>query len=200
LITCDRTSVHQDRQEGCHSNVIEVSSGFRRRLVADSSPSNLAAIAGRPDAASSRVTGNPEVILELPLKSGFGKLGDVSVSDHVAGISVSENPVSTDVRRTAYYLSMNAGLKITYLYHDGDIIEVRIVAENASFRGSTDVYVGTDGLLEAAAVLEGFPKDRQDTREVVFGAAGPKFAGGSGRLKFYCKDGAGHTALFSRLP
>lgn len=29
--------------------------------------------------------------------------------------------------------SMNAGLKVTYLYHDGDIIEVRIVAENASF-------------------------------------------------------------------
>ena len=51
--------------------------------------------------------------------------------------------------------SMNAGLKVTYLYHDGDIIEVRIVAENVSFRGSADVYVGTDGLLEAAAVLEG---------------------------------------------
>jgi hypothetical protein len=95
--------------------------------------------------------------------------------------------------------SMNAGLKVTYLYHDGDIIEVRIVAENVSFRGSADVYVGTDGLLEAAAVLEGFPKDRQDTREVVFGAAGPKFAGGSARLKFYCKDGAGHTAFLAEI-
>ena len=51
---------------------------------------------------------------------------------------------------------MNAGLKVTYLYHDGDIIEVRIVAENASFQDSAKVYVGTDGLLEAAAVLEGF--------------------------------------------
>ena len=50
--------------------------------------------------------------------------------------------------------SMNAGLKVTYLYHDGDIVEVRIVAENVSFRASADVYVGTDGLLEAAAVLE----------------------------------------------
>jgi hypothetical protein len=95
--------------------------------------------------------------------------------------------------------SMNAGLKVAYLYHDGDIIEVRIVAENLSFRGSADVYVGTDGLLDAAAVLEGFPKDRQDTREVVFGAAGPKFAGGSARLKFYCKDGAGHTAFLAEI-
>jgi hypothetical protein len=76
--------------------------------------------------------------------------------------------------------SMNAGLKVTYLYHDGDIIEVRIVAENVSFRGSADVYVGTDVLLEAAAVLEGFPKDRQDTREV-------------------CKDGAGHTAFLAEI-
>jgi hypothetical protein len=78
---------------------------------------------------------------------------------------------------------LNPGLKVTYLYHDGDIIEVRIVSQNASFRGSADVYVGTDGLLEAAAVLERIPKDRSDTREVAFGAAGPEFAGGSTRLK-----------------
>ena len=95
--------------------------------------------------------------------------------------------------------SMNAGLKVDYLYHDGDIIEVRIVVENLSFRGSADVYVGTGGLLDAAAVLEGFPKDREDTREVVFGAAGPKFAGGSARLKFYCKDAAGHTAFLAEI-
>jgi hypothetical protein len=94
---------------------------------------------------------------------------------------------------------MNVGLKVTYLYHDGDIIEVRIVAENALFRGSADVYVGTDGLLEAAAVLEGFPKDRRDSREVIFGSAGPKFAGGSVRLKLFCKDGAGHTAFRAEI-
>jgi hypothetical protein len=51
---------------------------------------------------------------------------------------------------------MNVGLKVAYLYHDGDVIEVRITAENANFRGTADVYVGTDGLLEVAAVLEGF--------------------------------------------
>jgi hypothetical protein len=94
---------------------------------------------------------------------------------------------------------MNPGLKVTYLYHDIDLIKIRIAAENASFRGSADVYVGTDGLLEAAAVLEGFPKDHRDTREVVFGTAGPKFAGGSVRLNFYCKDGAGHTAFRAEI-
>ena len=94
---------------------------------------------------------------------------------------------------------MNPGLKVTYLYHDGDIIEVRIIAQNASFRGAADVYVGTGGLLEASAVLEGFPKDRSDTREVAFGAAGPESAGGSARLTFYCKDGAGHTAFLAEI-
>ena len=94
---------------------------------------------------------------------------------------------------------MSVGLKVTYLYHDIDLIEVRIKAENAAFRGSANVYVGTDGLVEAAAALEGFPKDRRDTREVVFGASGPKFAGGSARFNFYCKDGAGHTAFRAEI-
>jgi hypothetical protein len=34
------------------------------------------------------------------------------------------------------------------------------------------VYVGIDGLLEAAAFLEGFTKDRRDTREVGVAFAG----------------------------
>jgi hypothetical protein len=90
---------------------------------------------------------------------------------------------------------MNTGLKVTYLYHDGDVIEVRVTAENAGFRGTADVYVGTHGLLEAAATLAGFPKNTLDKREVVFGASGKKFAGGSVRLEFYCKDKAGHAAF-----
>jgi hypothetical protein len=90
---------------------------------------------------------------------------------------------------------MNEGLKVTYLYHDLDLIEVRVTARNERFQGSADVYVGTDGLLEAVSALQGFPKDRSDKREIVFGAAGPKFAGGSVRLEFYCKDLAGHAAF-----
>lgn len=88
---------------------------------------------------------------------------------------------------------MNPGLKVSYLWHDNDVVEVRITAENAGFRGSADVYVGTDGLLEAATILAGFPQDSLDKREVVFGAAGKGFAGGFVHLEFYCKDMAGHA-------
>jgi hypothetical protein len=90
---------------------------------------------------------------------------------------------------------MIIGLKVTYLYHDVDVIKVQVTAQNTRYKGSADVYMGTDDLLEAADALNGFPKDCQDRREINFGAAGPKFAGGSVRLELYCKDLAGHTAL-----
>jgi hypothetical protein len=90
---------------------------------------------------------------------------------------------------------MSTGLKIAYLWHDSDVIEVRITAENARFRGTADVYVGTDGLLEAVATLAGFPMHSRDKREVIFGALGKEFAGGAVHLEFYCSDLAGHTAF-----
>jgi hypothetical protein len=70
---------------------------------------------------------------------------------------------------------MNVGLRVTYLYHDVDVIEVRVTAGNERFRGSTNVYVETDGLLGAAAALKGFPNDHKDKREIMFGLASPKF-------------------------
>jgi hypothetical protein len=90
---------------------------------------------------------------------------------------------------------MIAGLQFTYLYHDFDIIEVRIVAQNRGFRGTADVYEGTGELLEAAAHFSGFPTDSNDRREFVFGAFGSNFAGGGVRLELFCKDLAGHPVI-----
>ena len=90
---------------------------------------------------------------------------------------------------------MKEGLKVSYLWHDIDVIEVRVTAETAEFRGTADVYVGADELLKAATLLAGFPTGNLDKRDVVFGASGKGFAGGFVRLEFYCKDGAGHAAF-----
>jgi hypothetical protein len=90
---------------------------------------------------------------------------------------------------------MPTALKIAYLWHDGDVVQVRITVENAEFRGTADVYVGTDGLFEAAARLAGFPANNLDKREAIFGAAGKQFAGGFVRLEFYCEGGAGHATF-----
>jgi hypothetical protein len=65
-----------------------------------------------------------------------------------------------------------------YLWHDIDAFELRVTAENTNFRGTADVYVGTGSLREAAAYLAGFPKNHLDKREVIFGTAGKRFAGG----------------------
>jgi hypothetical protein len=97
--------------------------------------------------------------------------------------------------RIRYPNRMNAGLKVAYLWHDNDVIEVRVTVENVEFRGTADVYVGVGGLLAAAALLAGFPTNNLEMREVVFGAAGKGFAGGFVRLEFYCEDGAGHAAF-----
>jgi hypothetical protein len=88
---------------------------------------------------------------------------------------------------------MRTGLKVTYLWHDNDVIEVRVTVENTRFRGTADTYVGTNGLLETTAALAGFPADQGDKREVIFGAEGKGFAGGAVRLQFYCSDLAGHA-------
>jgi hypothetical protein len=37
---------------------------------------------------------------------------------------------------------MKAGLKVSYLWHDNDVLELRVIAENADFRGTAAVYVG----------------------------------------------------------
>jgi hypothetical protein len=94
---------------------------------------------------------------------------------------------------------MNAGLKVAYLWHDNDVIEVRVKVENGEFRGTADVYVGAGGLLEAEALLAGFPTNNLDKREVAFGAAGKGFADGFVRLEFYCEDGAGHAAFVATI-
>jgi hypothetical protein len=91
------------------------------------------------------------------------------------------------------------GLQFCYLWHDYDMNEVRIVVGNGRFCGTTNVYVEIGGLVEAARVLEGFPKDARDSREVEFGNFGPKSAGGAVRLRFQCKDLAGHTEIRAEL-
>ena len=69
------------------------------------------------------------------------------------------------------------------------------MVENAKFRATADVYVGTGELSATAAMMAGFPKNHLDRREIVFGAAGKEFAGGFAQLNFYCEDGAGHTSF-----
>ena len=94
---------------------------------------------------------------------------------------------------------MSLGLQFSYLWHDLDVIELRIVAENIGFRGCAELYIEHGQLLEVAEILKGFPQHSKDSREVVLGAFGPGFAGGAVRLAFHCKDMAGHPAFWATI-
>ena len=94
---------------------------------------------------------------------------------------------------------MNAGLSVSYLWHDSDVLEIRVIAENADFRGTAAVYVGTGDLHEAATTLSGFPKHQLDKREITFGAFGKHSAGGAVNLRFHCRDLAGHVTCTAMI-
>jgi hypothetical protein len=90
---------------------------------------------------------------------------------------------------------MVRGIEIRYLYHDNDVIQLQIVADNGRFRGTTRVYAGIGELSDIAESLRGFPEDPYDKRQVMFGQFGRKIAGGAVRLRLYCRDMAGHPVI-----
>jgi len=50
-------------------------------------------------------------------------------------------------------------------------------------------------LQGVAAALEVFPRTPSDVREITLGAFGGQFAEGAVRMKFSCRDLAGHTEI-----
>jgi hypothetical protein len=91
--------------------------------------------------------------------------------------------------------SMEKALILSYAYHDVDILELQVSAWNGCFGGATRLYVGREELGNIVEMMKGFPLDPRDEREVILGAFGAQFAGGAARLRFYCKDSAGHAVI-----
>jgi hypothetical protein len=91
------------------------------------------------------------------------------------------------------------GLKIGFLWSDYDVVEVSIHASNGAFCGTTKAYVSHGALAETASILEGFPRQISDARELVLGTLDPKFAGGGISMKFSCRDSAGHATVEMRI-
>jgi hypothetical protein len=86
-------------------------------------------------------------------------------------------------------------LKIEVLRSDDDVTQIRVSGSNGRFAGAVNAYVSRGTLVHVAKDLDGFPKHVGDTRDVVLGAFGPRYAGGAVRLHFVCPDLAGHPRL-----
>src|SRR6266702_2695213 len=91
------------------------------------------------------------------------------------------------------------GLQIGFLWNDYAVVEVSIHASNGDFGGMAKAYISRSGLAEAASILEGFPRQTSDTRELELGSVNPKFAGGGISMKFSCRDSAGHAIVELRI-
>jgi hypothetical protein len=82
-------------------------------------------------------------------------------------------------------------LKLNVIWKDDDMFELRIIASNGNFCGTTEVYDTSDSLSGFAKILEGFPKDENPiTHE-----AGKKDSYAFFSMKFYCLDTASHVAV-----
>ncbi len=90
---------------------------------------------------------------------------------------------------------MNIGLKIKIMDVDDDYLGVELHASNSRFAGTTYIYAGLDDLSNFATRVLGFPQNSKDERTYEFGTLDPKIAGGYCSIRFYCVDGAGHTAV-----
>lgn len=94
---------------------------------------------------------------------------------------------------------MRSGVRIEILWDEAGFMEARISGWNGVFAGTTDVYLGSGQLAEAAARLANFPESPSDHREVMFGAFGPESAGGGVSLRFHCTDTVGHAQVEARI-
>jgi hypothetical protein len=85
------------------------------------------------------------------------------------------------------------GVSFEVVYTDPHLVELVVGVDNGSFSGVARLYTTAAELADAARTIAGFPKARDDAREIRLGAPGPAWAGGVVTLRLVCVDGAGHA-------
>jgi len=94
---------------------------------------------------------------------------------------------------------IETGVRISVIYTDEHLIELRVRASNGVFAGQADVYADSESLAEFADALRGFPTSQSDTREFELGSFDATYAGGGAAFRFSCVDSAGHAIAEVRL-
>ncbi len=89
---------------------------------------------------------------------------------------------------------METGVRISVIYTDEYVTELRVMASNGVFAGQVDdVYAELESLREFAGVLRGVPANFDDTRSFELGSFDAAHVGGGARFRFYCLDSVGHA-------
>ena len=92
-----------------------------------------------------------------------------------------------------------AGIEIEVTWGDEHVLQLEVSASNGVFAGRVEAYGALDIAAQWAAALEGFPRDRDDCREVSTGASSDEYAGGGASLRFVVRDASGSSAVLVRL-
>lgn len=90
---------------------------------------------------------------------------------------------------------MTAGLTISVLDREYDLLDVEFRASNERFSATTRIYIGIEELKSFATVVAGFPTNLRDKRQYEFGRRGRPYAGGYCGLNLLCADNKGHVAV-----
>jgi hypothetical protein len=77
-----------------------------------------------------------------------------------------------------WYKYMGVGIEFQLIWHDNDVLNLRVSAWNGDFGGVAEIYEGVGDLHVAASNLRGFPNNLRDRREIVFGNFDRKCAAG----------------------
>ena len=91
------------------------------------------------------------------------------------------------------------GIRLSIIYSDEHLLELRIEASNGVFSGRAHVYANLDTPRELATKLDGFPIEPADVRLLEAGTIESEDPGGAATLRFYRTDSAGHSAVEVRL-
>lgn len=92
-----------------------------------------------------------------------------------------------------------AGIEIEVTWADEHMLQLEVSASNGVFAGRVEAYAALDVTAQWAAALEGFPRERDDCREVSTGALSDEYAGGGVALRFVVRDAGGRSAVLVRL-
>jgi len=87
-------------------------------------------------------------------------------------------------------------LSFEIIWQDDDLVEIRVLASNDTFSGSTEVYTNYSELKKFAHELEGFPKSIE---QFVSFICGEKKSYALAELDFYCFSNSGHTGVQVKL-
>jgi hypothetical protein len=90
---------------------------------------------------------------------------------------------------------MKKGVELRVIWNDNDMIELEVSGSNGLFSGKTLTYDDPDAPGSAAKLLEGFPANREDVREIQFGFTLPPAQQGACCLGFRCRDAACHLLV-----